>query len=75
VRSIKPRGCSRAGDSIFQRNACRGSISPRHKTRWSLHRGDAERAPSATGAEVMEIVDGKIKEIRDYHRLIPAKLA
>jgi len=27
----------------------------------------------ALGAEVMEIVDGKIKEIRDYHRPLPAK--
>ena len=27
----------------------------------------------AIGAEVMEIVDGKIKEIRDYHQLVPAK--
>jgi ketosteroid isomerase-like protein len=29
----------------------------------------------AMGAEVLEIVDGKIKEIRDYHRLLPAKAA
>jgi len=29
----------------------------------------------AIGAEVMEIVDGKIKEIRDYHRPVPAKAA
>jgi ketosteroid isomerase-like protein len=29
----------------------------------------------AIGAEVMEIVDGKIKEIRDYHRPIPATAA
>jgi ketosteroid isomerase-like protein len=27
----------------------------------------------AIGAEVMEIVDGKIKEIRDYHHQLPAK--
>jgi hypothetical protein len=27
----------------------------------------------AIGAEVMEIVDGKIKEIRDYHQAVPAK--
>jgi ketosteroid isomerase-like protein len=27
----------------------------------------------AIGAEVMEIVDGKIKEIRDYHQPVPAK--
>jgi ketosteroid isomerase-like protein len=27
----------------------------------------------AIGAEVMEIVDGKIKEIRDYHQPAPAK--
>jgi taurine dehydrogenase small subunit len=29
----------------------------------------------AIGAEVMEIVDGKIKEIRDYHQRVPAKAA
>jgi len=29
----------------------------------------------AIGAEVMEIVDGKIKELRDYHQPIPAKAA
>jgi ketosteroid isomerase-like protein len=34
----------------------------------------AERGKvAAIGAEVMEIVDGKIKEIRDYHHLVPAK--
>jgi len=27
----------------------------------------------AIGAEVMEIVDGKIKEIRDYHQPLPSK--
>jgi len=34
-----------------------------------------ERRIEAIGAEVLEIVDGKIKEIRDYHHLIPAKAA
>lgn len=29
----------------------------------------------AIGAEVMEIVDGKIKEIRDYHQPVQAKAA
>jgi ketosteroid isomerase-like protein len=29
----------------------------------------------AIGAEVMEIVDGKIKEIRDYHQPVPASAA
>ena len=29
----------------------------------------------AIGAEVIEIVDGKIKEIRDYHHFTPAKAA
>jgi steroid delta-isomerase-like uncharacterized protein len=29
----------------------------------------------AVGAEVVEIVDGKIKELRDYHRPVPAKAA
>jgi len=29
----------------------------------------------AIGAEVMEIVDGKIKEIRDYHQPVAAKAA
>lgn len=34
-----------------------------------------ERRIEAIGAEVMEIVDGKIKEIRDYHQPVPAKAA
>jgi ketosteroid isomerase-like protein len=29
----------------------------------------------AIGAEVVEIADGRIKEIRDYHRALPAKAA
>ncbi len=29
----------------------------------------------AIGAEVMEMVDGKIKEIRDYHQPVPSKAA
>ena len=29
----------------------------------------------AIGTEVLEIADGKIKEIRDYHRSVPAKAA
>jgi ketosteroid isomerase-like protein len=29
----------------------------------------------AIGAELMEIVDGKIKQIRDYHQRVPAKAA
>jgi taurine dehydrogenase small subunit len=29
----------------------------------------------AIGAEIMEIVDGKIKELRDYHQPVPAKAA
>jgi ketosteroid isomerase-like protein len=29
----------------------------------------------AIGAEVVEIEDGKIKEIRDYHQALPAKAA
>jgi hypothetical protein len=29
----------------------------------------------AIGAEVMEIVDGKIKEIRDYHHPLQTKAA
>ena len=33
------------------------------------------RAIEAIGAEVMDIVDGKIKEIRDYHRPATAKAA
>ena len=34
-----------------------------------------EQRVEAIGAEVMEIVDGKIKEIRDYHQAVPAKAA
>ena len=43
----------------------------------SLFRGTrAQRGKvEALGAEVMEIVDGKIKEIRDYHQPVPAKAA
>jgi hypothetical protein len=33
------------------------------------------RVVEAIGAEVLEIMDGKIKEIRDYHRPLPAKAA
>ena len=41
-----------------------------------FHGTHAERGKmEAIGAEVIEIVDGKIKEIRDYHRLVPAKAA
>jgi ketosteroid isomerase-like protein len=29
----------------------------------------------AIGAEVMEILDGKIKEIRDYHHAVPTRAA
>jgi len=32
-----------------------------------------ERRIEAIGAEVMDIVDGKIKEIRDYHQPVQAK--
>jgi hypothetical protein len=34
-----------------------------------------ERRGEAIGAEILEIVDGKIKEIRDYHQAVPAKAA
>jgi len=34
-----------------------------------------QRKIEAIGAEVMEIVDGKIKEIRDYHHTLPGKTA
>jgi ketosteroid isomerase-like protein len=37
-------------------------------------RAERERV-EAIGAEVMEIVEGKIKEIRDYHHIVPAKAA
>ena len=37
-------------------------------------RAERERV-EAIGAEVMEIVEGKIKEIRDYHHFVPAKAA
>ena len=38
-------------------------------------RQDSGKVTEAMGAEVMEIVDGKIKEIRDYHRPLHAKAA
>ena len=31
-----------------------------------------DKVYEAIGAEVLEIVDGKIKELRDYHRPVPA---
>ncbi|MGH7985873.1 MAG: nuclear transport factor 2 family protein [Candidatus Binataceae bacterium] len=34
-----------------------------------------QRRVEAIGAEVMEMVDGKIKEIRDYHQPVPTKAA
>ncbi len=34
-----------------------------------------QRVIEAMGAEVVEIVDDRIKEIRDYHRPLPAKAA
>jgi steroid delta-isomerase-like uncharacterized protein len=41
-----------------------------------FHGTHSERGKvQAIGAEVMEIVDGKIKEIRDYHHLAPGKAA
>lgn len=33
------------------------------------------RVVEAIGAEVIEIMDGRIKEIRDYHRPLPMKAA
>ncbi|MGH7949222.1 MAG: nuclear transport factor 2 family protein [Candidatus Binataceae bacterium] len=44
----------------------------------SMFRGTRPRegkVVEAIGAEVLEIVDGKIKEIRDYHRSMAAKAA
>jgi len=38
-------------------------------------RHDQGKVIEAIGAEVIEIVDGKIKEIRDYHRALPSKAA
>jgi taurine dehydrogenase small subunit len=41
-----------------------------------FHGTHAQRGTvEAIGAEVIEIVDGKIKEIRDYHQPVPAKAA
>ncbi len=37
--------------------------------------GAKKRKVEAIGAEVMEIVDGKIKELRDYHHSVPPKSA
>ena len=44
----------------------------------SLFHGTSSRdgkVIEAIGAEVMEIVNGKIKEIRDYHQPLPARAA
>jgi ketosteroid isomerase-like protein len=49
-----------------------------HGVAESLARGTRARDGKvfeAIGAEVMEIVDGKIKEIRDYHQPVAAKAA
>jgi ketosteroid isomerase-like protein len=49
-----------------------------HGVAESLFRGTRPRfgeVVEALGAEVMEIVDGKIKEIRDYHQPSSAKAA
>ncbi len=49
-----------------------------HGVAESLFRGTRPRSGEvveAIGAEVLEIVDGKIKEIRDYHKLVNAKAA
>jgi len=49
-----------------------------HGVAESLFHGTRERfgkVVEALGAEVLEIVDGKIKELRDYHRPLPAKAA
>jgi hypothetical protein len=50
-------------------NGCGVAESSFHGTH--LQRGKVE----AIGAEIMEIVDGRIKEIRDYHHFAPAKAA
>jgi hypothetical protein len=49
-----------------------------HGVAESLFRGTRPRSGEvveAIGAEVLEIVDGKIKEIRDYHKPVNAKAA
>ena len=49
-----------------------------HAMAESYFYGTAQRSGKViqgVGAEVMEIVDGKIKEIRDYHRSLPAQAA
>jgi hypothetical protein len=38
-------------------------------------RGERRACDEAVGAEVLEIVDGKIKEIRDYHKRVRAAVA
>lgn len=49
-----------------------------HAVAESFFHGTRQRSGNvieAMGAEVMEIADGKIKEIRDYHRPLSAKAA
>jgi len=43
--------------------------------RSGLWSGGERKVVEAIGAEVLGIVDGKIKEIRDHHRPVPAKAA
>lgn len=49
-----------------------------HGVAESIFHGTRERfgnVVEAIGAEVLEVADGKIKELRDYHRPLPAKAA
>jgi taurine dehydrogenase small subunit len=60
-------------DGVCDLRICTGNNG--HGVAESLFHGTKadHRKVEAIGAEVMEIVDGKIKEIRDYHHEIPAK--
>ena len=62
-------------DGFCELRLCSGN-SGRGVAESFFHGTHTERGKiEAIGAEVMEIVDGKIKEIRDYHHFAPAKTA
>jgi taurine dehydrogenase small subunit len=62
-------------DGFCELRLCTGN-SGRGVAESFFHGTHAQRGRiEAIGAEVIEIVDGKIKEIRDYHKRVPKKTA
>jgi hypothetical protein len=63
--------------AVFPDGRCDLRVCTGNSVAESLFHGiDAKKGKvEAIGAEVMEIVDGKIKELRDYNHSVPAKSA